>query len=348
MRFACRAASSLLFWLCVGGLALAALPTRAAEPASAGRLLPLEEGLAVVNAAWLHREGARDQPDCSHLVHTVYQLAGLPYAYASSFDIYMGIESFAQVETPQPGDVIVWPGHVGIVVDARERSFYSSLASGLGTDSYDSRYWRGRGPARFYRYLLTAPGNTSQQEEVAAARRGSTGLPSVAGPAAPPTFEIPSSISIVTSGSQPSREAIAEAISELSNATANVLRRTDLGQRARSVILFDQFHIERVKIKGERGWAEVRVNFRVSLAGKETKQKRRREKRRWELRRKGTDWFVFSPRERVYIPSRVALPVLADQLALLTRNTVAAADSETLVRQQAQLARLLLALLETK
>src|SRR6185312_7502570 len=50
--------------------------------------------------------------------------------------------------------LIVWPGHVGIVVDPQQRSFYSSLNSGLKIDSYDAPAWRARGPARFFRFLI--------------------------------------------------------------------------------------------------------------------------------------------------------------------------------------------------
>src|ERR1051325_7210673 len=60
------------------------------------------------------------ETDCSHLVHDVYERAGFAYDYASSRELYMGSTNFTRVKTPQAGDLVVWRGHVGIVIDAKE------------------------------------------------------------------------------------------------------------------------------------------------------------------------------------------------------------------------------------
>jgi cell wall-associated NlpC family hydrolase len=92
--------------------------------------------------------------DCSHLIHAIYLRAGLPYAYVPSSDIYEGADPFQRVKRPQPGDLIVWRGHVGMVVDPREHLFYSFTSSeGPATDDYKSPYWKSRGKPRFYRYV---------------------------------------------------------------------------------------------------------------------------------------------------------------------------------------------------
>lgn len=369
--------------VCLGGLFLLAgghAARAAQEPASAARLLSFEEGRAIVNAAWEHRRRVPYQPDCSHLVHQIYQLAGFPYSYRSSFHLYAGGENFARVDTPQPGDLIVWRGHVGIVVDPGQRSFYSSLGSGLGTDVYDSRYWRGRGPPRFYRYVLgstpghavaAAPAGPRSVEKpvqiitvpvIEGAREAPSSAPAPAAESPPKTgtavvaqrvssprrltFEIPPSILIVTAGSQPTRDEIAEAISELSNAGGEILRSNDILNLPHSVVIVDRLRVERVKVKRGRGWAQLRIESRVSIAGERVKLKRRREKSRWELRRTDSGWLAFTPLERVYVPRDVAVRVLAEQLALLTRSDFAAPDPATLPRQQARLARLLNALLK--
>ena len=114
-------------------------------------LLPRSEGQAVVDTALSYGQGLRGE-DCSHLAHDIYQRAGLPYDYASSNSLYNGDPVFERVTRPQPGDLVVWRGHVGIVVNPQDSTFFSSLSSGPGTDSYVSRYWLSRGPARFYRY----------------------------------------------------------------------------------------------------------------------------------------------------------------------------------------------------
>lgn len=109
------------------------------------------EGQAVADTALSYGQTLRGE-DCSHLAHDIYQRAGLPYDYASSNSLYDGDPAFERVNRPQPGDLVVWRGHVGIVVDPQDGTFYSSLSKGPGTDSYESQYWLSRGPARFYRY----------------------------------------------------------------------------------------------------------------------------------------------------------------------------------------------------
>jgi hypothetical protein len=129
------------------------------EARSSRRQLTPREGKTIVSAAWEQEQHAGRKPDCSHLAHEVYTRAGYPYPYARSFDLYVGIESFVRVTKPQPGDLIVWRGHVGIVVDPAEHSFYSSVSSGLRTEFYDAPDWMARGPARFYRYAAAKPAN---------------------------------------------------------------------------------------------------------------------------------------------------------------------------------------------
>lgn len=91
--------------------------------------------------------------DCSHLVHHLYQQSGLYYDYAPSLSLYKGeVQEFRQVSRPRAGDVIVWRGHVGIVVDPADHSFVSALRSGVRVSSYVSHYWKGRGIPRFFRY----------------------------------------------------------------------------------------------------------------------------------------------------------------------------------------------------
>ena len=91
--------------------------------------------------------------DCSHFVQWLFERAGLYYGYAPSRVLYTGMIGFERVFHPAPGDLVVWPGHVGIVVDPDEETFFSALRSGVKTSSYTSHYWKRRGKARFYRYL---------------------------------------------------------------------------------------------------------------------------------------------------------------------------------------------------
>ena len=128
--------------------------------ATQGRLLSAKEGIAVLKAARQHRRQTRSQPDCSHLVHEVYATVGLEYRFARSSELYQGVERFKRIGKPQPGDLIVWRGHVGLVVDPEERTFYSSVRSGLKTESYHLPYWRQRGRPRFYRFRFEGNENS--------------------------------------------------------------------------------------------------------------------------------------------------------------------------------------------
>ncbi len=155
-----RVARRITVAACLAGGLLAGCPQANAQAQSASasqesvpssRLLSAEEGRAIVEAA---RD--QDQPvqDCSHLVHQTYLNAGFEYTYASSFELYVGNENFERVRKPQPGDLIVWPGHVGIVLDPLEHSFYSRVSTGVEAQNYSGPYWTSRGRPRFYRYKV--------------------------------------------------------------------------------------------------------------------------------------------------------------------------------------------------
>lgn len=140
---------------------------QAARPATIPpgfRLLSLKEGQTIVQEmSWADDEEGL-APDCSHLVHRLYEQAGYTYPYANSLDLYGGTSQFLRVRYAQPGDLIVWRGHVGIIVDPQEHSFFSTTSSGTRMLDYRSQYWRARGYPRFFRYLTKGPmkGGTSE------------------------------------------------------------------------------------------------------------------------------------------------------------------------------------------
>jgi cell wall-associated NlpC family hydrolase len=137
-----------------------AIPLLAQEPAhvrakprvSGPSLLTQDLGEMVVEAALNTHRWDYYGFDCSHFVQAIFSAVGLPFEYANSIKLYNGADEFRRVFHPQPGDLIVWQGHVGIVVDPEEHSFYSMLRSGLRLSTYDSRYWKARGRTRFVRY----------------------------------------------------------------------------------------------------------------------------------------------------------------------------------------------------
>src|ERR1700722_2857521 len=54
------------------------------------RTLSSDEGLSVIAAALDSKVRRDGGPDCSHLVHAIYERAGFRYEYVSSDDLYDG------------------------------------------------------------------------------------------------------------------------------------------------------------------------------------------------------------------------------------------------------------------
>jgi hypothetical protein len=367
--------------IAVGSLASAQVSSAPQGPVANSRLLSAEEGRAIVDAA--RDQDQRGAQDCSHLVHQTYLDAGFEYPYASSFELYAGSENFDRVRHPQPGDLIVWPGHVGIVLEPLEHSFYSLVSTGLEAQNYEGTYWKSRGRPRFYRYkvesaeILTAakapassrPSNSTKQQDTEAVIEERSPV-TVSDPNRPPKmasertkvmknspvlpapvaertpFEIPQSIVIVAGNKQPTSSQVAEGISELSNASGTVLRTDDPSKLAMPVVIFDRLHVERLDVKKDHGWARLQVDSRATIAGGETDYKRRHMKVRWELRKTDSGWEAIAPADRAYVPSDVAVRNLAAQLARLTEGDRAPTHQEAVLRQESKLANLLSALLE--
>ena len=110
---------------------------------------------------------SESETDCSHLVHDIYEQAGFPYEYVSSRELYIGSTNFTRVRAPQAGDLVVWRGHVGIVIDPQQHSFFSFVSSGPDTQFYDSPYWSSRGIPRFLRYVTDKPLHADRTLEAA-------------------------------------------------------------------------------------------------------------------------------------------------------------------------------------
>ena len=132
---------------------------KTAESQCAHRDRPLtdDDRLSLIAAA-LDTRVRSDESDCSHLVHAIYEEAGFTYSYAPSSELYAGVEDFQRVKKPEPGDLVVWRGHVGIVIKPSQHVFFSFLSNGPGVDDYTSSYWKHRGKPRFYRYVRASTG----------------------------------------------------------------------------------------------------------------------------------------------------------------------------------------------
>ena len=381
-----RRFSAIGCWVLVlcAGAASAASPLRADEPQqtpAAVRLISAKEGRKIAAAALDGEETFRDAQDCSHLVHQIYTEAGYDYAYASSFDLYAGHGSFRRVRHAQAGDLIAWPGHVGIVLDSARHSFYSLVRSGLQAEDYLSPYWRSRGRARFYRYVVatgseirtakvTRPAPPTESslagksgrrttEELAQAERAnpnqaaseaSLRSKAIAAPVAPDTDTtaepLPSSIVITTEHRAPTAQEALDGITELNKAAAEVLHTAEPLNVKTPIVVFDEVHVERIEVKRDKGWAHLQMDSHVRIGTDGTDFKRRREKVRWELRRDASGWSAIAPTDRAYVARDSAVRVLATQLAEMTQSDAAAQHQENVIGQEARIANLLSALLQ--
>jgi hypothetical protein len=343
------------------------------------RLVSAGQGHQIASVATGDDESIQSAQDCSHLVHEIYATAGYEYPYASSFDLYAGNANFRRVRHPQAGDLIAWRGHVGIVLDPKQHSFYSLVRSGLQAQNYQAPYWRSRGTPRFYRYVVAAgpevqtaslalPAKTSR----AASHRNASANPDLSAPSEKvspnPVEEVsqrskvlaspeeqpsaisaesfPSRIRITSEQRRPTVEETLNAISELSNSAANVFRAAEPLSAKTPIVIFDELLVERIETKHDKGWAHLRIDSHVLIAEQGADFKQRHEKVRWELRRDASGWTAIPPAERTYVTRDAAVRVLSAKLAEMAQSEAAAQHDEMVLGQEARIANLLSALLE--
>lgn len=308
---------------------------------SAPRLLTEDEGLAVLGAALESRKHSDAGADCSHLVHAIYQRAGFAYTYANSSSLYAGTEEFRRVTRPQPGDLVVWPGHVGIAVSPAQHTFFSALRSGRGVEPYDTAFWKGRGRPRFLRYVTNAPtsipaapfpADPSDREARLKTASSSEPVPSITRNLSFEVSEEPqtdadpaSSIPVAkVHGQRPAPGEVTAALEQILSNNAG-LHGLDMLNPGKPLIVFDKLSVERVRLQRDRGWAEVRLTGALKLSKQKTNSAQKTnstkhdEKQRWLLVRHDHDsWEIVLPYEAIYIPSDVAVRTLAHQLSALT------------------------------
>ncbi len=90
--------------------------------------------------------------DCSHFVWEVLKAAGHPGApYLTTHGI-PGSHVYSHVTSPQDGDIILFDGHMGLVIDATHKIFVGAQSHGVDEASYaPGAYW-GKRSHTFYRY----------------------------------------------------------------------------------------------------------------------------------------------------------------------------------------------------
>ena len=91
--------------------------------------------------------------DCSHLVWEVLKASGHPQAPYTSTGGVPGSHSYsAASDPPLAGDIILFDGHMGIVVDATTSTFVGAQSGGVDAASYAKGSYWGNRHHRFYRY----------------------------------------------------------------------------------------------------------------------------------------------------------------------------------------------------
>ena len=321
-------------------------------------VLTADEGLAVLGAALESRAHPDLGSDCSHLVHAIYERAGYAYSYANSSTLYAGSAEFRRVARPQPGDLVVWPGHVGIAVNPAQRSFFSVLRSGLGVNSYDSPYWRERGRPRFFRYVTdvpttiqVAPSSQETSLKTTASSESDAGMaqnPGFTQSEQPRTQTDPAKpiipLVLVNHSQRPSPKEVTDALEQTLGEAGEVLRGEDVVNPPRPLIVFDRLFVEGVHLQRDRGWAEIRLNGAFKLPRGKTNLPKHAERQRWPLVRRDYDtWELMLPPNSIYVPNNIAVRMLAHQLATLTDET---AGQTSTPEQKVELSRLLSVLLE--
>jgi len=324
------------------------------------RSLTLGESLAILGAALDSRHHGDIDSDCSHFVHGLYQQAGFPYEYASSSELYVGIDQFRRVNSPQPGDLAVWRGHVGVVINPVQHSFFSLLRSGPGVDSYESPYWKERGRPHFFRYVKAVssdvlsnstrtvrlkPVNTESREPTATDRGPGGSEESsreTVASANPPMGTANPGVTVVQSV-HPKTEEVGAAFLQACANSEGSLRERDVFKLTQSLVVFDRIEVRKVHLKGNQNWAEIEIDQLASLSGSKAEVHRRSERQRWPLsRRDDTSWELTPSQDTIYLPQDAAVRLLAHELAQLTEGS---SDTPNRTQAKAELARLLNVLL---
>jgi NlpC/P60 family len=319
-------------------------PRRSSRPA----LMNVNDALSVIGAALESRDRDRAKSDCSHLVHSIYENAGFHYTYASSSTLYGGIAEFQPVTRPQVGDLVVWPGHVGIVVNPTQQTFFSALRSGRGVESYSSAYWSARGRHRFFRYVKAT--NTTRAADSRASgpsesltrvtHESPVNEETESKPEAIPPNIGPARVQIISSG-RPKPKEVTQALLLTFNTSQEGLGDADVFELNPSLIVFSQLEVKTVKIHGEQGQAVVRITAPVSVAKGKADLKKRQQTQIWRLRRLGRwDWELLLPQDAIYLPQNDAVRVLSHRLAALTDPA-----STSTQREKSELALMLKTLL---
>ena len=338
------------------------------DPADTVLLSP-EQGQALAAFALQSEKRIRSKPDCSHLVHLLYGRAGLIYPYEDSRVLYRGVSDFQRVKKPQAGDLVVWLGHVGIVLSPEEKTFISSVRSGILAESWIAPHWIHRGHPRFYRYrigpeadmnlLARIMDDETQRADTWTNARGGSGaelpspeVPTIAEtsdsdaleqdiePLSPHNARSPnegghdssSTVALINQRQMPSKRQIASALIEDSKAHARRLMDDETLDATRPFVTFSRVEVEKIKIKRDNGWVTLRLSETMSQEGGRILPAKTTERELNIFRRNDGVWVISDPQERTYLPEEQALEVFEHQTELFLREAPNSSTTRMVVK----------------
>jgi hypothetical protein len=259
----------------------------------------------------------------------------LVYDYAQATDLFDGIASFRRVKKPQPGDLVVWRGHAGIVVDPSEHSFYSSVPKGFALEDYRSNYWTARGAPRFYRYLVDdaqgaqppspilikqpVPKTDLQSDFIEAFDLHADSPAGDASDSASSDSEIRDAV-FVSQRKKPSKDEVLTAIVHWVDVNGNRFLRSDRLEAQPLIIVAEEFTVAGLSIKGNSGWVDLNVKQAATLRYGKAELSGVAGILRVGLSRQEQGWILMLPRDPVYLGRSAAVKVLAGQLAAVSHE----------------------------
>jgi hypothetical protein len=353
-------------WTAAFGTAVAA---QAYDDSGDPVLVSAEQGQALADFAMQSGPRVRPKPDCSHLVHLLYARAGLIYPYEDSRVLYRGVDDFERVKSPQPGDLAVWLGHVGIVLSPEDKTFLSSVRSGIITESWIAPHWARRGRPRFFRYRIGPSANLTLLAAIMSDGPGirNKDIATAGGPAAPARSEDHQTedrradprnadaenegaesgprgvvadatagdstafVAVIHQRKTPSKREIVAAILESGNARAQEFTAGRTLNLDHPISVFDRLEVTRIKMKHESGSVTVKLSETMSQEDGKVLAARLTEREFSMLRRDGA-WIISDPRQRTYLPQAQALGVFESQAEIFLRRAPNSSGTRALVK----------------
>lgn len=331
--------------LCFGVILLANVGNARESNDSAGQLLSADQGKVLADFAARSGPDIHPKPDCSHLVHLLYSRAGLNYEYQNSRQLRRGVPEFAVVKTPQPGDLVVWPGHVGIVLSPEEKTFLSSVRPGITTQAWDDDYWAARGRPRFFRYIVGPQADLTMLADLGQRRNAQSRHAEVARNEAEPQDSslissgassadeerLPAAFVTIRQRSKPDKQDIANAFNR---GSLDVARKLLAGQPLdpnTSLSIVEHVEVKQLKIKHDEGTIRVKLTETLVMEHGKVKPGNAIERDLTLDRREGA-WVISEPDQRLYIARQDAEEVLEKQLQLMLESDAESSDKRSLVR----------------